>query len=193
MHWTIAVEAETEPDFRRRRLPLNDRSAEARAFVPLDGGPVHRLETGAARASVRYECAILNAALHVGEKKLGRRIAFKNLPDDQSNIRKGFFDDGELAALVLHLPPDVADLIRFLYMTGWRRSEGCQLMWSAIEWDDADYPGEHHEPCPASMRSSGRVMANMRQTFRRMHNGRVVKLLCTNSGPVAQSVRAVDS
>jgi hypothetical protein len=30
----------TGPDRRRRRVALNDRSAEARAFVPLDGGPV---------------------------------------------------------------------------------------------------------------------------------------------------------
>jgi hypothetical protein len=30
----------TGADFRRRRVPFNDRKAEARAFVPLDGGPV---------------------------------------------------------------------------------------------------------------------------------------------------------
>lgn len=107
-----------------------------------------RLNDGAARNSVRYETACLNTAFSIAEKRLGRRIKFRNVALDAASIRQGFFDEGELAALVLHLPAAIGDLIRFLYMVGWRRGEGIGLMWAAIDWDDADYPGEHEEPVP---------------------------------------------
>jgi hypothetical protein len=47
--------------------------------------------------------------------------------------RSGFFEDGEFAALLLELPADVRDLVKFLRATGWRRDEGRLLMWSSAD------------------------------------------------------------
>lgn len=46
------------------------------------------------------------------------------------------------------LPSDVAALIRFLRLTGWRRGEGTGLLWAQVDWDDAEYPGLHEHPFP---------------------------------------------
>jgi integrase len=106
---------------------------------------VQRLRSGAARNTVRYDTAILNAALGVSEKKLGQLIKFKNVVVGKESIRQGFFKEGEIAAVVLHLPPEIADFIRFLYMTGWRPGEAVNLLWASVDWDD-DHLDEHDEP-----------------------------------------------
>ncbi len=52
------------------------------------------------------------------------------------NTRSGFFEEGEFAALLLELPPDVRDLVQFLRATGWRRDEGRLLHWAGVEMED---------------------------------------------------------
>lgn len=49
------------------------------------------------------------------------------------NARYGFFEEGEFAALLLELPPDVRDLVEFLFHTGWRRDEGRLLTWTSVD------------------------------------------------------------
>jgi integrase len=107
-----------------------------------------RLEAGAARNSVRYEVGVLSAALGVAvdQDLLAAKPVFKQ--PAEGDKRTGFFEEGELAVLVAHLPRDVGDLVRFLRMTGWRRGEGVGLLWSQVDWDDAEYPGTHDEPIP---------------------------------------------
>ena len=61
-------------------------------------------------------------------------------------MRTGFFGPGEFAALLLAPPAEVANLVRFLYMTGWRRGEPAGLTWAQIDWNDDQFPGEHSEP-----------------------------------------------
>lgn len=51
------------------------------------------------------------------------------------NARSGFFADGDFAALVLELPADVQAVIRFLRLTGWRRSEVLNLTWDQVDLD----------------------------------------------------------
>ena len=71
---------------------------------------------------------------------------FKQLAEGDK--RSGFFEPGDFAALVVELPSDIAALVRFLCLTGWRRGEGVGLMWAQVDWDDAEYPGTHDEPTP---------------------------------------------
>ncbi len=52
-----------------------------------------------------------------------------------NNARSGFFDDGDLAALLLELPADVRPAIRFASLTGWRREEVLGLTWDAVDWE----------------------------------------------------------
>lgn len=64
--------------------------------------------------------------------------------------RSGFFDPGDFAALVLELPSDVAALVTFLYLTGWRRGEGVGLLWAQVDWDDSSCAEEEREPVAGS-------------------------------------------
>jgi integrase len=107
-----------------------------------------RLKKGAARNTVRYEIGVLSAAFGVAVEQdlLATKPIFKQLAEGEK--RSGFFEPGDFAALIVELPADVAALVIFLRMTGWRRGEGVGLMWSQVDWDDPSYPGQHSEPVP---------------------------------------------
>lgn len=94
-----------------------------------------RITEGAARSTTTYEVRILGAALSVAvdERLLAVRPTFR-LPQVR-NARTGFFEDGDFAALVLELPPDIQALVRFLRLTGWRRSEALGLTWEQVDFD----------------------------------------------------------
>lgn len=95
----------------------------------------HRVGEGAARATVRYELAILRAAFSVAvdEDLLAVRPAFK-LPTVR-NVRTEFFEDGEFAALLLELPDYLRPVVRFARMTGWRKGEILGLTWDQVDWE----------------------------------------------------------
>jgi integrase len=105
-----------------------------------------RLEEGSARNSVRYEIGVLSAAFGVAVEQdiLASKPVFKQLAEGDN--RSGFFEPGDFAALVVELPADIAALVRFLCLTGWRRGEGVGLMWAQVDWDDAE--GREHVPAP---------------------------------------------
>lgn len=94
-----------------------------------------RLTEGAARSTATYEVRILGAALSVAveEGLLAVRPKLK-LPAIR-NARTGFFEDGDFAALLLELPGHVRSVVRFLRMTGWRKSEALGLTWDQIDWE----------------------------------------------------------
>jgi integrase len=94
-----------------------------------------RLDEGAARGTVCYEVRILGAAFSVAveDELLAVRPVFK-LPSLR-NARSGFFEDGDFAALLLELPAYVRPVVRFLRMTGWRKSEALGLTWEQVDWE----------------------------------------------------------
>ncbi len=94
-----------------------------------------RLAEGAARGTVSYEVRILGAAFSVAveDELLAVRPVFK-LPTLR-NARSGFFEDGDFAALLLELPAHVRPVVRFLRMTGWRKSEALGLTWDQVDWE----------------------------------------------------------
>ena len=54
------------------------------------------------------------------------------------NVREGFVSVGEFNTLLAELTrrdPAVAELVQFLYVSGWRRREAQFLPWSAVDWD----------------------------------------------------------
>jgi integrase len=55
----------------------------------------------------------------------------------ERNIRRGFFEHAEYLAVRSQLPTDHADLVEFLYYSGWRHSEARDLT-----WDEIDFKGE---------------------------------------------------
>ena len=52
----------------------------------------------------------------------------------EHNARQGFTDAKQIAAICRHLSPDLADAVRFMFITGWRsRSEVLPLRWPQVD------------------------------------------------------------
>ena len=94
-----------------------------------------RMGEGASRATVNYELAqvrrAFNLAIENGTLAVMPRVKLPKV----HNARTGFFEDPDFAALVVELPPDMADVVRFLRFTGWRRSEVLGLTWDQVDLD----------------------------------------------------------
>jgi integrase len=100
----------------------------------LDSYATSRLKEGAARQTVNNELAALRRGFRLGvEKGLLSVVPVFKLPKVR-NARSGFFQDGDIAALLLELPKDARpDVVEFLYHTGWRSGEGRFLQWAFVD------------------------------------------------------------
>ena len=108
-------------------------AADVRRYV------AHRLTEGARNATINRELSVLKRAfaLAIAAGTLAARPSIPTLRED--NIRRGFFERAEFEAVRRHLPPDLADLVTFLYLTGWRwRSEAARLVWTDVAFDAAE-------------------------------------------------------
>src|SRR5207245_1432206 len=104
--------------------------------VRLDDYARARLKAGAARQTVNNELSALRRGFRLAIDKGVLAVVPKfDLPKVQ-NTRSGFFEEGEFAALLLELPPDVRDLVEFLHATGWRRDEARLLQWPYVDRDE---------------------------------------------------------
>ncbi len=109
--------------------------AKAADITPaqLDTYAEQRLAAGRSRATANYELAQLRRSFCLAiQKQLLAVMPSFDLPKPR-NTRTGFFDRGELAALLLNLPRDVGDLVQFLAATGWRRDEGRLLQRANVD------------------------------------------------------------
>jgi integrase len=53
----------------------------------------------------------------------------------ENNARQGFADAKEVAAICRRLPRDLADVVQFMFITGWRsRSEVLPLAWAQVDF-----------------------------------------------------------
>ena len=101
----------------------------------LDEYAEQRLAAGRARATVNNELAQLRRGFRLAiEAGLLAVMPVFKLPNPH-NARSGFFEEGDFAAVLLELPPDVRDLVQFLRATGWRLNEGRLLQWAAVDMD----------------------------------------------------------
>ncbi|HEY5542147.1 MAG TPA: tyrosine-type recombinase/integrase [Candidatus Binatia bacterium] len=93
-----------------------------------------RLEEKAATATINGELRYLRRMLRLGARhgKLSSIPLIELLKGEAR--RTGFIDPGEFADLLTHFDDsDVADLIEFLYSTGWRVSAGLGLEWRDVD------------------------------------------------------------
>jgi integrase len=88
-------------------------------------------------ATVNREVATLGRmlSLAVGAGKLSRKPRFSML--EENNVRQGFLEHAAFLALKGKLPEHLQPLVEFLYLSGWRKSEGLKL-----EWRDVDLTGK---------------------------------------------------
>ena len=95
----------------------------------------HRLEAGASAGEINRELAIVRRAFNLAvesERYHGRVPSFEMLAED--NVRTGFFDDQQIAAVTKQLAPALRPVVRFAYVTGWRvQSEILPLEWCRVD------------------------------------------------------------
>jgi integrase len=95
----------------------------------------YRQDEGAANASIQKELAALKRALNLAAQA-GRLTTVPHVPSVRvRNVREGFFEPGELKAVIEELPEDLRPVARFAALTGWRKAEILGLRWGAIDWD----------------------------------------------------------
>lgn len=97
---------------------------------------VRRQDEGATNATINREISVLKRAyaLAIAAGTLASRPHITLLREN--NVRRGFFEADEFEALRRRLPPDLADFVSFLHVTGWRwRSEAAPLRWTNVSFD----------------------------------------------------------
>jgi hypothetical protein len=94
-----------------------------------------RLEEKARPATVNRELAALRAAYRLGldNDTIVAMPRIRLLPEH--NARQGFADAEQVSAVCKRLTPDLADAVRFMFITGWRsRSEVLPLRWPQVDF-----------------------------------------------------------
>lgn len=93
----------------------------------------HRLAQGIVRSTINRETQYLTQALQLAvEKKLLIHVPVVK-KYTENNARQGFFEIDDFERVVVLLPEDLQDFVRFGYHSGWRRGEIAQLEWSDVE------------------------------------------------------------
>jgi integrase len=94
-----------------------------------------RQETGAANSSINRELSALKRMFHLAEgvEKVHRIPNIPRLHED--NVRKGFFEADQFAALLPHLDENIQPLFQTAYITGWRiPSEIATRQWANVDF-----------------------------------------------------------
>ncbi len=141
---------ELEADFRLRGLrwlkqaryhaaPIRARFGDVRASKLTAAGVDRYIEAKLAEdytpASVNRQTGLLAQALRLAHRRgtLSSVLAVRRLPE--RNARQGFLERADLDQVVAALPEYLQDLVRFAYLTAWRRGELVSLRWSDVDRD----------------------------------------------------------
>ncbi len=94
-----------------------------------------RLAENASPSTVRYELSLIRTGLVVAYKAglVGTVPPLPNLKVE--NVKTGFFEPEDYAALLAHLPERVQPVVSFLYYSGWRRNEVLSRQWRHVDFD----------------------------------------------------------
>jgi hypothetical protein len=109
---------------------------KARAITAnaLESYAAERLKE-AAPATVQYELAVLRRAMTLAVKKgqLRSRPHFPHV--GVHNARTGFFTREEMEKIATEIGPELGNLVRVAFSTGWRRGELLTLKWADVDWE----------------------------------------------------------
>ena len=108
---------------------------KARAITAnaLESYAAERLKE-AAPATVQYELAVLRRAMTLAVKKnqLRSRPHFPHV--GVHNARTGFFTRDEMEKIAAEIGPQLGNLVRVAFWTGWRQGELLNLKWADVDW-----------------------------------------------------------
>ncbi len=99
----------------------------------LDAYALSRRGEGAASATINRELSALRLAFRLAVRLgvLATRPEFQMAKEE--NVRTGFFEDEDFDAVVRELPSHLKPVIRFAYLTGWRKGEILKLTWTNVD------------------------------------------------------------
>ena len=96
---------------------------------------VARQGEGAANASIQKELAALRRGFNLA-KQAGRLTTTPHIPGVKvQNTRSGFLSAADVDAVCAHLPAALRPVVRFAFLTGWRKGEILPLQWSQVDFD----------------------------------------------------------
>jgi integrase len=101
----------------------------------LDRYARERLEAGAAPATIKNELNALHRAFKLA-KRAGKVASVPEFPRlEAANIRTGFMEADDFAALLTELPESLRPVVQFAAYTGWRvPSEVLPLTWDRVDF-----------------------------------------------------------
>jgi hypothetical protein len=116
------------PFFPPNRLMNAIATSDLTAFV------AHRLEQGAAPATINLDLATLRRAFRLAVRG-GELMTMPYIPMlTLNNVRKGFFERHEFEAVREALPAALRGLVTFAYLSGWRtQAELLPLQWAQVD------------------------------------------------------------
>jgi integrase len=189
-HAKRRIDLHLTPYFRGRRM-TDLTTADFRAFTK------QRLDAGASAAEINRELAIVKRAYSLAVKA-GRLHVRPHIPMlAEHNVRRGFLEPSQFAAVKAHLPAAVRPLLEFAYLTGWRlASEVMPLEWRNVDWDGRIVrldPGTTKSGDGRSFPFTAAIEALLRQQLadheRLKKAGRIVPLVFHRSGKPIKDVR----
>lgn len=93
-----------------------------------------RQEEGASNGSINRELAALKRAFNL-KRKDGALSRVPHIPMlAEHNVRQGFLTRGDVDAICKEISDDLAPVVRFAFLTGWRKREVLGLRWSAVDF-----------------------------------------------------------
>jgi integrase len=92
-----------------------------------------RRKAGKADATINRETTILCSAFRLALRrgKISSMPMIRKLPEN--NVRRVFYDKDEFDSILAVAPPYLVPVLKFYYLTGWRKSEVVGLNWSMVD------------------------------------------------------------
>jgi len=131
-----------------------------------------RLEKDIANASINRELAIIKRGFNIlkAQRRINYAPRIRMLAE--GNVRQGFFERWEVAALLKNLPDRLVPVIKFAYKSGWRKEEILGLKWEMVDLD----AWELNLPPALAKNKQGRkfplVDQELKKMFREIWNNR---------------------
>jgi integrase len=111
------------------RMMANLNTTHVRAYIAT------RQTAGAANAQINRELAIVKRAFRLAmQAGILRYQPYIPMLDESRNVRTGFLEPDQYAALLKALPAFLRPVVTFAYVTGWRiKSEVLSLTWGQVD------------------------------------------------------------
>jgi integrase len=126
------IDKHLAPYFGNRRL-ADITTPHIRAFI------VTRQEAGATAGEINRELGAVKRAFNLAIQA-GKALHKPYVPMlKENNVRTGFFEADQFAAVVAQLPKPLQAVVKFAYITGWRiPSEVLTLQWRQVNFDTGE-------------------------------------------------------